>query len=78
MDGRDPSFQPFHNVLNNTCTSKKLLASGVGAVKKQAKIISPNEEDVVWSKSVVGTHTLTSLLNAFFLLQCVFLPAWGK
>ena len=36
-------------MLNNT--SKKLLA-GVGAVKKQAKIIAPDEKDVLWSKGV--------------------------
>ena len=70
MDARDPSFHPFHNVLNNT--SKKLLASGVGSVKKQAKVITPDEEDILWSKGVIGTHTPTSLLNAVFFYCGVY------
>ena len=76
MDKRNPSFQPFHNMLNST--SKKLLASGVGAVKKQAKVITP-EEDVIWSKGVIGTHTPTSLLNAvFFYCSVYFCLRWGN
>ena len=33
-------------------------------MKQQAKIITSDEEDVLWSKGVIGTHTPTSLLNA--------------
>ena len=50
MRGIPESFCPFCNVLNNT--SKKLLASGVWAMKKQAKVITPDEEDVLWSKGI--------------------------
>ncbi len=44
----------------------KLLSEGVGAVKKQAKIINESEEQILWQKGVVGTHSPNSLLNAVF------------
>ena len=38
MDIKNPEFMPFHNALNNT--SKKLLSEGIGASKKQARIVT--------------------------------------
>ena len=70
MEGKDPLFRPFHNVLDNT--AKKLFFSGVGAIKKQAKIVSSDEEDTLWTKGVIGTHTPTSLMNAVFFYCSIY------
>ena len=48
MNHHDVNFQPLHNVLNNT--SKELLKEGVGAQKKQARIITEEEEEELWQK----------------------------
>ena len=72
MDIKNPEFMPFHNALNNT--SKKLLSEGIGASKKQARIVTSHEENTMWERGVIGTHSPKSLLNAvFFLLWTVLL-----
>ena len=52
MDYKDVVFKPLHNVLNNM--SKKLLSQGVGAEKKQARVITDVEEDMLWEKKGNG------------------------
>ena len=64
MDSKNPVFKPFHNVLNNT--SRKLLSEGIGATKNQARVVTPNEESMLWEKGTIGTHSPNALLNAVF------------
>ena len=64
MDNKDFKFKPFHNTLSNL--SKQLLNDGVGATKKQAKVISELEEKQLWGRGVLGNHTPTSLQNSVF------------
>jgi len=61
MDGKNQDFQPFHNALNNT--SKKLLSEGVGAEKKQARIVTHHEEVTPWERGAIGTHSPIALRN---------------
>ena len=75
MDSKDPKYKSFHNVLNNV--SKKLLSEGVGAVKKQAKIVAQSEEDTLWEKGVVGTHSPAALSNAVFIYCGIYLCLRG-
>ena len=68
----DVNFQLLYNVLNNT--SKEPLKEGVGAQKKQARIITEEEEEL-WQKKVMSVATPKGLLNADFfycgLLFCL-------
>ena len=48
VDHKAIAFQPFHNVMNNL--SKKLLSEGVGAQKRQARVITEKEENLLWEK----------------------------
>ena len=72
MESKDIRFKAFHNVLDNI--SKKILSEGVGAVKKQAKIVTDEEEAKLWDKGIIGTHSPIVLSNAVFFYCgiCVF------
>lgn len=48
MDAKDPIIWVLHNVLNNH--SKKLLHDGIGAKKKQARVIKMEEEELCGKK----------------------------
>ena len=64
MDIKDPIFKPLHHVLNNL--SKKLLNDGIGAKKKQARVVTMEEEETLWKKGVMGLHSPVALQNATF------------
>uniref|UniRef100_A0A1X7TFH8 DUF3504 domain-containing protein n=1 Tax=Amphimedon queenslandica TaxID=400682 RepID=A0A1X7TFH8_AMPQE len=55
MNHKDPVFMSLHNVLNNE--SRRLLNEGIGAVKKQARVITVEEEEKLWDTGVMGTHS---------------------
>ena len=44
MNHKDVTFKQLHNVTNNV--SKQLLADGIGAEKKQARVITEEEEGI--------------------------------
>ena len=73
--GNVPNFMAKKNPLFadlNAATDKHyrmLRQEGVGTSKNQAEPISPEEEDVLWSSGVLGSHSPKSLLNAFFFLN---------
>ena len=74
MSHADPIFKELHNVLNNI--SKKLLSDGIGAEKKQARVVTEVEENILWEKRVMGLGSPMSLQNAvFFLLRFILLFA---
>lgn len=64
MDSKNPAYKPFHNALNNI--SKRLLSDGIGATKNQARVVTPDEENKLWEKGTIGTHSPNALLNAIF------------
>ena len=70
MNHKDVRFQPLHNVLNNL--SKRLLSKGNGAEKKQARVVTIEEENELWDKGVVGWHSPKSLQCFFFYWACHF------
>ena len=71
MESKDVRFKAFHNVLDNI--SKKLLSEGVGAFKKQAKIVTDKEEAKLWDKGIIGTHSPIALSNAVFFYCGIYL-----
>ena len=48
---------------------KKLHEQGIGAVKSQARVITLEEEGILWSTGAIGWDTPHSLLNAVFYLN---------
>ena len=64
MISKNPAYKPFHNALNNT--SKRLLSEGIGAMKNQARVVTPDEENKLWEKGKIGMHSPNALLNAIF------------
>ena len=58
------SFKPLHVLLENLF--HELHKKGVGAVKAQAQIITPEEEKQLWACGVMGTDNPTSLLHSIF------------
>ena len=66
MIHKDVRFQPLHIVLNNL--SKRLLRKGIGAEKKQARVVTIEEENELWDKGVIGRHSPKSLQCCVFLL----------
>ena len=67
VDKRNPSFSRLRAVLDRHL--RALRSSGIGVVRKQAAIISTDEEELLWSSGVMGTHSPESLFNAIFLLN---------
>ena len=59
--------------------SKKLhvLSTSVGAVKKQAKLVSFDDEETLWAKGVIEDFTPDSLLNAVFFSSGVYFCLCG-
>ena len=64
IDHKDIVFKPLHNVLNNMC--KRLLSDGVGAQKKQSRVLTRCEEETIWETGVMGSSTPASLQNTIF------------
>ena len=77
MNHRDVTFKPLYNAMNNL--SKKLLGEGIGAPKNQARVITEEEENELWSKGIMGKSTPSSLQICakcyFFLLWCFILSS---
>ena len=63
-DPNNPSFQALHRTLDNRF--KQLHSEGVGTTKKQAEIVSFEEEEELWSKGVFSTSSPIALLRAVF------------
>ena len=61
MNHKAVIFKQLHNVTNNL--SKQLLADGIGAEKKQARVITEEEENILWEKKVLVCHSPKSLLH---------------
>ena len=64
MDSKNPEFKSLHHVINNHF--KKLLSNGIGVKTKQARVVTAQEEGVLWEKGVVGTDSPAPLQNAIF------------
>ncbi len=52
---------------------KILSAKGVGGTVKKAKCITIDEEELLWSKGVLGDHSPEALLNTVFLHEWIVL-----
>ena len=62
----DTEFQQIHHTLDNIM--KQRAKSGVGQTKKQAQVITVEEEDALWRQGILGTDTPSKLLHTLFYL----------
>ena len=60
----NPNYRELHNVLDNLY--RELHFSGIGAQRKQAEVISRDEESILWEKGALSVDTPNSLLNTVF------------
>ena len=63
---RDAVFASFRKTLN--AEMKRLKAGGLGVHTKQAEPITPDEEELLWSKNLLGAHSPQPCL----ILWCIF------
>ena len=75
MDSKCPSFQPLHTVFDNLFRS--LHSQGIGTVRKQAGLLTFEEENRLWELGILSTETPMSLLNAVFVLNGIHLVLRG-
>lgn len=55
-------FKPLHQLLDHLYSD--LHAQGIGASRRQSKIISMSDEDELWETCTIGTHSPQALLFA--------------
>lgn len=64
LDQKDGTFKKLHGTMDNHFHSLRQL--GVGAKVNHAKIITSEEEDLMWERGVMGTNAPLALLQAVF------------
>ena len=67
LDKDDPAFSTFLVTLDNLF--KSLHADGIGTNPLHTEGISNEEENQLWTSSVLNIHTPKGLLRAVFFLQ---------
>ena len=73
----DEEFTPLKNTLD--AKMKELSAAGKRCQHKKAGIITETEEELLWSKGVLGTHTPRKLVDTMlYLLGLHFALRAGK
>ena len=66
-DPENPSFKLLHRVLDNRF--RELHRIGVGTKRKQAEVVSYDEEDQLWETGVLCSDTPVGLLRAVFRIK---------
>ncbi len=64
LNKSDLRFKNLHLTLDSVCS--KLHATGVGAVKKSAEVISFDDEEMLWQKGILGFDNPSALFNTVF------------
>ena len=64
VDPTNPAFRELHNVVERRY--RELHEQGVGAIRKQADIISREEEEALWQSGALGTRSPLAVLNSVF------------
>ena len=63
----DVRFRSFHGTMESVFQS--LHKKGIGAEVKHTEVISNEEEALIWSKGIIGSHSPRALLRAVFYLN---------
>lgn len=64
---KDDEFAHFQNVLDMAC--KESASLGIGCHKKQAEVITHNEEELLWSKGLLGDSNPQTLIDTLLFLN---------
>lgn len=64
---KDDEFQDFRSLLDMACRRSSSL--GIGVVKKQAEIITQDEEDEMWEKGILGSDNSQTLIDTILYLN---------
>ena len=67
---QDEEFEKFHKTLDSEM--KRIRSIGDGTRKGQAEIITPEEEERLWTTGTLGDHSPWSLLNAIFYMTGMY------
>ena len=67
---RDPQFSSFRASLD--AEMKRLQANGIGSRKKQAEILTEEEENTLWDKGLLGDATPQTLLDTIIFYNGLF------
>lgn len=67
VDPGNSVFQPLHRALDNRY--RELHANGVGTTRRQAEVVTLDEEEQLWQTRVLSSESPLSLLRAVFYLN---------
>ena len=75
---QDANFSQFRATLD--AEMKRLKQAGVGSRAQQVEALSDADEDLLWSKKILGDHSPKALLNTVFFLNgvCFALRSGGE
>ena len=66
----DKDFAELWGVLD--AEMKRLKSAGIGSQKRQAEPLTPEEEERLWEKGILGDHSPQALLNAVFYFNGIY------
>ena len=64
---KDARFQEFHRTMESVFQA--LQTEGIGAESKQVKMITAEEEALLWEKGILGDSSPTALLRSVFFMN---------
>lgn len=68
LDSSQKPFKEFHEAMEARCN--ELLKQGIGVMKKQAQIITEQQEQNLWEKEVLSLETGWGLIFAVYFYTC--------
>ncbi|XP_052060202.1 uncharacterized protein LOC127700667 isoform X1 [Mytilus californianus] len=68
FDSTKKEFSKFHKALDDRCC--ELIKQGIGVSKKQAQMITDQQEQVLWEKGVFSLDMSWGLLYAVYFYTC--------
>lgn len=67
---KDSEFAEFRVSLD--AEMKRLQSKGLGSVHRQAEPFTPEEEELLWEKKILGDHSPQSLLNTIIFMNGLY------
>lgn len=64
-----------HQVLDGRM--KQVTAACIAMMKKQAQLLTPAQEDLLWDKGIFTIETADGLVNAVFSYNCKYFGLRG-
>ena len=71
----DPKFCKFRSSLD--AEMKRLQSSGKGSNKRQAEPLTPENEELLWKKGLLGDSTPQALLDTMIFYNGIYFALWS-